>query len=187
MTATVFVPTGNPVSRFVAALAAVGVAASALWFSGLAAPRLAVVSAATATAAVDAAPRRVLTLRLRNEGPLPVEVRGFRARDGRVSIGSARSGAVRLGGGEAATFEVDHLVDCRPGLQPPVGRLEVVVRTPLGIERARGLGGLDLLSEACPPSSTAEPAGSGPGRPPRPGSSPPPAGPGSPRSGPGPA
>ena len=148
MTATVFVPAGNPVRRFVAALAAVGVAASALWFSGLAAPRVGVVSATTT--AVDAAPRRVLTIRLRNEGPLPVEVRGFKARDGRVDIGSVRSGGVDLGGGESATFEVDHLVDCRPGPQRPAPRLEVAVRTPLGLERARGLDGLDLLSDACP-------------------------------------
>jgi len=145
VTAAVFVPTGNPVRRFVLALAAVGVAASALWFSGLAAPRLALLSADPA-----AGRQGTLVVRLRNDGPLRVEVRGIRFRDERLGVGPARPLGVDLGGGDSATFEVDYTIDCGAGTAPSLARLMVTVATPLGIERTRNVGDTGLLERTCP-------------------------------------
>ena len=145
MTATVFVPTGDPVRRFVLALAALGVAATALWVSGLAAPRLAVVSAEPA-----AGQQGTLVVRLRNDGPLPVEVRTIRFRDERLAATAVRPVGVDLSGGEVATFEVDYTVDCGAGTGPPSARLMVTVSTPLGLDRTRDAGDSGLAAGACP-------------------------------------
>ena len=145
MTATVFVPTGNPVRRFVLALAAIGVAASAVWLSGLAAPRLAVVSAEPA-----AGWQGTLVVRLRNDGPLPVEMRTIRFPDKRLGAGVVRPAGVELSGGEVATFEVDYTLDCGAGVGPASARMIVTVATPLGLHRTRNVGDSGLPGAACP-------------------------------------
>ena len=180
MTATAFTPTGNPVRRFVLALAATGVAAAALWFSGLAAPRLAVVSAGpTAGRAGGDALRGTLVVRLRNDGPLPVEVRSAEFLDPRLDAGALRPAGVDLSGGESATFEVDYTIDCDASAAPAMGRLAVTVTTPLRIERTSDVGDTGLADGTCA-VATGRPGGNGRRPPPRPGSSPLPAGPGSP-------
>jgi len=147
MTATVFAPTGNPVRRFVAALAAVGVAASMLWFSGLAAPRLAVVSAEPTG---GGALRGTLIVRLRNDGPLPVEVRAAGFRNDRLSVSAVRPAGIDLPGGEVAILEVDYVVDCGSGPAPEQDRLIVTVATQLRIERTIDVSGTSLLQRVCP-------------------------------------
>ena len=145
MTAAVFMPTGTPVRRFVLALAAVGVAASAVWFSGLAAPRLAVVSAEPA-----AGRHRTLVVHLRNHGRLPVEVRTIRFRDDRIGAAAVRPVGLDLSGGDVATFEVDYTVDCGAGSGPASARMMVTVATSLGLHRTRDVGDSGLPGGACP-------------------------------------
>jgi len=189
MTATAFKPTGNPVRRFVLALAATAVAATALWFSGLAAPRLAVVSAGPpAGSAGGDALRGTLVVRLRNDGPLPVEVRSAEFLDPRLDAGALRPAGLDLSGGESATFEVDYTIDCDASAAPAMGRLAVTVTTPLRIERTSDVGDTGLADGTCPLAvATGRPGANARQPPPRPGSSPPPAaGPGSPRPEPGP-
>jgi hypothetical protein len=151
-------PTGHPVRWFVAACAAVAVAATAVWWAGLLAPRLA--TGPRLARHVDvAAGRAEVFVRLRNDGPLAVRITGVsltgvpdEALDVRVvlpdrdpdTFGEPGAAALRtftLEGGDGAELQLAFLQD-----ECPPGRLHIRARSALGIARSEELG-LDGTSD----------------------------------------
>jgi hypothetical protein len=144
-------PTGHPVRWFVAVCTALTVAATAVWWAGLLAPRLA--TGPDLARKVDAvAGRAVVFVRLRNEGPLAIRVTGLSltgVRDEDLDVhlvvpdkapdifgepGARRFTPFTLEGGQAAEAQLAFPQD-----QCPPGRLLVRDRSAIGIPRSEVL------------------------------------------------
>lgn len=157
--APAYAPPGHPVRRFLLGLAVLAAALMALSWSGLIAPRLAVV-AERATADTGAG-RGTMSLSLRNDGPLGIDVVRVGVADGRVTIGPVRVDgadlarhAARLGGGRTARLELRYAVDCarlRRGSDRPLP-VKITLRTPIGIEVGHTVADTSPfeLADACP-------------------------------------
>jgi hypothetical protein len=146
----VYLPTGRPVARFVIAQVVVAVLLGALWWTGLAAPRLSLRESDGSYNTVSG--RTTATVQLRNLSPLAVEVRRASLGDGRLTLDSVTvdgrelAGASgRIPGGETATMVL--VYTCLPGAgngapsppspRGPTMRLHLTVGTPVGLERTR--------------------------------------------------
>jgi len=143
-----FVGRSHPDRWLVAAVVAISLVCVGLWWSGAVAPRLTAVVASVETDPGAGAGRGVLRIELRNEGLLPVDLRGVRVEErggaplevGPVRIDGHHSAAdgLRLEGGRAMTVDVAYAVDCNPplgyGADPEIA---VRVRAPLGVTQAR--------------------------------------------------
>ncbi len=140
----VFVPKSHPERPLVAAMAAVVLVCVGLWWSGAVGPRLtAVVGSVEADAATG---RGTLHIELRNEGRLPLELRGVTVDDrrgppvdlGPVLVDGHPADDVWVGVGDLVRLDVAYTVDChRPtgyGADPELG---VSVRAPLGVTQTR--------------------------------------------------
>jgi hypothetical protein len=145
-------PTGHPVRWFVAACIAVGLAATAVGWAGLAAPRLATGPGLSRKVDV-AAGRAQVFVRLRNDGPLAVRITGVSltgVRDEVLEVrllqpdpdpdtygepGARELTSVTLGGHEAAEVQLAFPQD-----ECPPGHLRVRSRTATGIPRTVSLG-----------------------------------------------
>lgn len=150
-----FEPRAHPERRLIGAIVLIAVVCVGLWWTGAVGPRL-----STAVVAVDPADpsgeRGTIHIEMRNEGLLPVEVRGVRVDDwrgsgvevGQVLIDGRLPGeaGVRVEGGEVVRLALPFAVECnRPdgyGADPELG---VRVRAPLGVTQTRraGTGPLD--------------------------------------------
>jgi hypothetical protein len=125
-TEVAWTPTGHPVRWFVAACAAIAVLATGVWWAGLVAPRLSTGDGMAGHYDADTG-RRTVTVRLRNDSPVPVRIVTLTvtgAPDGdftaeatvpdtdRQTFGEAGSAAVAapftLGGEEAAEVELTY-------------------------------------------------------------------------------
>lgn len=149
----VFVPRGHPDRRLVAAITLIGVVCVALWWFGAAGPRL---TAVVRTVDADTAGGRgTLLIEVRNDGRLPVDLRGIEVDDrggpplrvGDVRINGRRDGAIRarLESGEVARLDLSYSVDCnRPTGYGSDPVLAVRVKAPLGITRGLPAGTSDL-------------------------------------------
>jgi hypothetical protein len=145
-------PTGHPVRWFVAACTALAVLATAVWWAGLLAPRLA--TGPDLGRKIDvAAGRAAVFVRLRNDGPLAVRVTGLsltgvrdEVLDVRVLLpdpepdtfgepGAQGSSAFTLEGGQAAEVQLTFPQD-----ECPPGRLLVHARSAIGVARSDELG-----------------------------------------------
>jgi hypothetical protein len=147
-----FSPTRRPVRRFVSALVLIALACVLLWWAGLLAPRA---SASLLSGSLDrGTPRGTVVVRVRNGGPLPLTVLGVRVDDAGVVVeqvradgGDVASSPVELGPGQTVRLEVDRAVACqRPRAYGPDPRPRVVVRSPVGRQRAVVVRGLEPLS-----------------------------------------
>lgn len=148
----------RPVRRFVVAQLVLALIFGALWWSGLVAPRMSLGNSSSGSYNFGTG-RTTVDLTLRNESPWAVEVRHVNPAKGRGTVGSVRingddlagHGQTVAGGGEAtmlielacAPFVVDDRI---PRQSPPSYsvRLEVTVRTAIGLERTRTTGSIDL-------------------------------------------
>lgn len=152
VTRPVFVPSGRPVRRFVVAQLLLALLFGALWWSGLTAPRL---NASTESTTYDER-NGVVTARVRvfNNAPLTEEVRSVAVGDEPAMLESVRvdgrdsaGGARRIAGGGAASMIVEF--PCRfddDAFQP----LRLTVRTPIGVNRTRVVGTVQLPPECAP-------------------------------------
>jgi len=153
-----YVPTGRPVRRFVVAQVVLVALFGALWWSGLVAPRLGLGDRANGSYEL-ASGRATATVTLRNESPAAVEVLGASLGDGRVPVASMRvdgrdvgTHGEQLAGGQSATVVIEFYCRPSPGeerspARPSVstrGLLRVTVRTPMGLERTRTAGPVEL-------------------------------------------
>jgi hypothetical protein len=150
-TATGFVPSGHPVRRFVAGLAAVAAVFVALWWTGLVAPRLEL----SVDDRFDPGARQgEAVVTVRNQAPLPATVEPPELRD-RWGGSSAEEIVVRqtgvtpdhemrVEGGSVATFTVRFTVDCDryhravntvSGATDPALELRLRAQGPLGGDR----------------------------------------------------
>lgn len=155
-----YVPTVRPVRRFVIWQVVVAVVFGALWFSGLVAPRLGLGNKAGGM--YDTISRRgTVHVELRDKSLLAVDVRGVTLAGGRVNVTSVRingvdtaSGGRRVAGRGMATMDVDYTCPAPVGgprlplRQGASAKVEVTVRTPLGIERTLPAGTTSVLT-AC--------------------------------------
>jgi len=161
-----FVATGHPLRRFLVVLGLLAGSCVALWWAGLAAPRL---SAGAGEGRFDTATGRgTLALALHNDGPLAFEVRGFAADYDGIQLNRVRvdghdvsTGPADVPGGRTVRVEAELTVDCarlRAGsFDPAFWRTDELFRFALemaiGTERSshrRVVGTLNpLLSRAC--------------------------------------
>jgi hypothetical protein len=148
----------RPVRRFVIAQVVLAVLFGALWWSGLAAPRLSLGN--TSSGSYDHLSGRVTTdLVLHNNAPLAVKVRRVTAGDRRVTVSSVRIDGVdiastgqRVAGRGQANLVIEFTCGrVEGGGQPPALstpsvpiKLEIAVRTPVGLERTRTTRTVDL-------------------------------------------
>lgn len=152
---------GRPVARFVIAQLVLAVLFGAVWWSGLAAPRLSLGETDGWYEVVTG--RTTATVELRNISPAAVEVRGASLGDGRMTLDSVSLDgrdvtrtSRHLAGGDSATMVITYT--CRVGADnraPSPGspekhtiRLNVTVGTPIGLERTRATGSIALF-HAC--------------------------------------
>ena len=145
-------PTGHPVRWFVAACTALAVAATAVWWAGLVAPRLA--TGPDLARKVDvAAGRAEVFVRLRNDGPLAVRVTGLSLTGVRDELLDVRvllpdpdpASFGEPGARDFTTFtlEAGQAVEAQfafPQDECPPGRLLVHARSAIGIPRSDELG-----------------------------------------------
>lgn len=162
---TLVAPTGRtvrPVRRFVVAQLVLAVLFGALWWSGLVAPRLRLggtsggyYNTITGQASVD--------LVLQNNSPGAVEVRHVVPHDRRVKVVSVHVNdvdvagtALTIAGGGEATLKIEFMCRPTPGDESPPGgrpsgrdstRLDITVRTPVGLERSRTIGAIHVPTE----------------------------------------
>ncbi|MEA2973258.1 MAG: hypothetical protein QOG82_1716 [Actinomycetota bacterium] len=152
------IPAGRPVHRFVAAWLALALLFGALWWSGLVAPRLSLGNTAGGSYNTETG-RATVDVTLHNNSPFAVEVRHANPAKGRVRVDSVRINGVDVatrgqkvaGGGEAKMLiELNcgpYAIDDRiPRQSPPSGsvKLEVTVRTAIGLERTGTTGTINL-------------------------------------------
>lgn len=134
-----FAPPGRPERRLVAAIVAVCVVCVGLWWSGAVGPHVSAAVRSVAAGKID--------IQLRNDGRLPVEVRGIRIDDRQgppvavaaVTVdGRPLAAPVRVAGGDVAWVQVSYIVDCdRPtgyGADPDIA---VRVKAPGGATQVR--------------------------------------------------
>ncbi len=120
--ATPFVPSGHPVRRFVVVLTAMCAALAALWWSGLANPRLSV-SHAQSTFDEDAG-RGTLRAQMRNETRSAVELSGVTFDDPWIHLQSAQIAGAdierrpSLRAHDTASLELTFTVDCAALAEP---------------------------------------------------------------------
>jgi|GEM_PF-4700281 len=164
-----FVATGHPLRHFLVALGLLAAGCLALWWAGLAAPRL---SAGPREGRFDIATRRAtLALALHNDGLLPFELGGLAADYDGIQVDRVRvdghdvsTGPTQVPGGGTALVEADLTVDCdrlrADTFAPDLLRytdelLRFSLRMPAGTERSanrRVVGTINpLLSRACLP------------------------------------
>ena len=153
-----FEPQAHPERRLIAAIVLVALVCLGLWWAGAVGPRLTaeVVEVESADASGG---RGTVHIEVRNDGLLPVEVRGVTVDDRRgagVEVGQVLidgrvpgEAGVRVGAGDVVRVEVPFAVECnRPngyGADPGLG---VRARAPLGVTQTRrvGTGPLDEAS-----------------------------------------
>lgn len=149
--ATSFVPTGNPVRRFVAGVAAVAAVFIGLWWTGLVAPRVAVAVDERFDAGTNQGEAIVTA---RNEGMLaatvdPPDVRDLWSEPGGDNVIVRSTGVqpdreVRVAGGDEVTFTIRFAVDCERyhrtvftprGTAAPALHIRLRAEGPLGGDR----------------------------------------------------
>jgi hypothetical protein len=145
-----FEPRAHPERSLIAVIVLVAVVCVGLWWTGAVGPRLSAVVVGVESADPSGG-RGTVHIEVRNEGRLPVEVRGVSVDDrrgagvevGQVLIDGRVPGAagVRVGAGDVVRLELPYTVDCdRPtgyGADPDLG---VRVRAPLGVTQTRPVG-----------------------------------------------
>jgi hypothetical protein len=162
--AEAFVPTGNPVRRFLIVLGSIALLAGLLWASALAAPRLSVsVEPKQLHDGINPPRRGALTFGLHNEGPFAIELRAVQSDNAAVEVANVRvdgrplSERHRIGGGATAVLTARFAVDCT---KSPLasdgyvsdGQVLVTVATAVGVRRTEQLDQhyiLPMPSEAC--------------------------------------
>lgn len=153
-----YVPGGRPVRRFVVVLVVLAFLFGALWWSGLAAPRLGL-GGGSGGIYNAVSGRATARLGLHNRGPLAIEVRRVRLGDGvrvtsvRVNGRTIPTGGRKVAGGGTATIDLEFTCRRTHQLGPQIPGssrvgLEVTVRTPIGIDRTSVPGSVEL-SPAC--------------------------------------
>lgn len=152
-----YVPARQPVRRFVVVLLGLAVLFGTLWWSGLAAPRLSL--GADSSGMYDSVTGRATSeLILRNRSALAVEVRDVTLGEERAKVASVQvkghdlaAGGQTIAGRSEATLVLG--LTCNPGVdhrrQPPSMttfpiRLEITVKTLIGLERTRTIRTVQL-------------------------------------------
>lgn len=133
----------------------------AVWWSGLAAPRLSVAKSDGSYNAVSG--RTTATVELRNPSPTAVEARGARLGDGRLTLDSVSidgsdlaGGSRHLAGGATATMVLSYTCPSGADVRMPSpasprehsSGLHVTVGTRIGLERTRAVGSI-VVFPAC--------------------------------------
>jgi hypothetical protein len=141
-TSPVFVPTGRPVARFVAGLAALSAVFALLWWTGLFNARLEV-SVTNGSFQRDTGTGQA-EARIHNPAPLTATVRRVDQSGPWVHVTAEPTDEVRLRGGATTTITVRYTVDCAgydrafrtpAGTTGPDLALRLRVHGPLGGQR----------------------------------------------------
>lgn len=126
-----FEPSGRPVRRAVIALVLLFGLIIALWWSGLAAPRL---QFDGASGSYDESTQHAESIQyITNHGPLPVEIVGVEAIDPLHEF--TLPDHVRIEAGEQAEVPFEASIDCDAEIVEQSVPFRMIVRTSLGLER----------------------------------------------------
>lgn len=154
----VHLSTRRPVARFVIAQVVLAVLFGAVWWSGLAAPRLSIGGSRGSYDTVSG--RTTATVELSNTSLAAVEVRGASLSDGRLTLDSVSVGgrdlagaSRRLAGGDSSMMVIRYTCRIEADVRRPspasppdhMIRLHVTVGTAIGLERTLTVGSIVLF------------------------------------------